>query len=60
MDRKEIADKVLALANEVLESTLELEVAEEIIKAVNCIGFDYELYDDENTGETYFTIFARY
>lgn len=60
MDRKEIADKVLALANEVLENIAELEVAEEIIKAVNYVGFDYELHDDEDSGEAYFTIFARY
>lgn len=58
LNRREIADKILSLANEILEQTGNMETAEEVVKAVGCEGFDYEFVDEEDY--PHFEIFPRY
>lgn len=58
LNRKVVAQKILDLANEILEETGNMETAEEVVKAVGCEGFDYEFVDEEDY--PHFEMFPRY
>lgn len=60
MTRQEMARKIAKLANDILEKEALLETAEQVIKAVDTIGYDYELVESEETGNTFFMISPRY
>lgn len=57
MSRKEIVDKILSLANEILEQTGDMETAEEIVKVVGYKGYGYDFADEED--HPHFEIFPR-
>lgn len=60
MSRQEMARKIAKLANEILEKEALLETAEQVIKAVDTIGYDYELVENKETGNMFFMISPRY
>ena len=55
-----MARKIAKLANEILKKEALLEAAEQVIKAVDVVGYDYELVEDEATGNTFYMISPRY
>lgn len=60
MSRQEMARKIAKLVNEILKKEALLEAAEQVIKAVDVVGYDYELVEDEATGNAFYMISPRY
>lgn len=57
LSREAVVNKILSLANEILEETGDMETAEEIVKVVNYKGYGYDFADEEDN--PHFEIFPR-